>query len=593
MGLDRPQAPREPPGPPPGERLESWKAIAAYLRRDESTVRRWEQEGLPVHRHRHKTGATVYAYTGELDAWWNAGGARLEGVGAAASRPHRRLRWALAAGLLVLGLGWAVSGLYDRWPGRPEPGEIDSIAVLPLANLSGDLQQEYFADGMTEALITELGKVSALRVISRTSVLPYKGVKKPLAHVARELGADAVVEGAVVREGDRVRVTVRLSRTRPERQLWAERYERDVSSILGLQSELARAIAGEIRAKVTPQEQTLLARARPVNPDAYEAYLKGRYHWNKASADGLLKAKQYFEESIGKDPGFAPAHAGLADAYAWMYRRAAPSLRPPREVFPKAKAAALKALELDDTLAEAHASLAYIKEAYDWDWAGAEQAYRRAIELNPSYPHAHHWYALYLTIPRRFDEAFAHMRRAEELDPLSPQIKRAKGRLYYWAGQFDRAIAQWQMTLELEPEFPQVHYGLALAYTQKGMYEAAIAAHRRAIAVSGQGPAPARSLALLTNAYGRAGRTHEARQLLVDLTERARREYVSGYDMALAHLGLGNTKEVLRSLERAFEERDQELPSLNRAPFWWGPLRADPRFQDLVRRMRLPPIEGH
>jgi tetratricopeptide (TPR) repeat protein len=261
-------------------------------------------------------------------------------------------------------------------------------------------------------------------------------------------------------------------------------------------------------------------------------------------------------------------------------------------VFPKAKAAALKALELDDTLAEAHASLAYIKEAYDWDWEGAEQAYRRALELNPSYPNAHHWYALYLTIPRRFDEAFAHMQRAEELDPLSPQIKRAIGRLYYWAGQFDRAIAQWQMTLELEPDFPQAHYALGLAYTQKGLYEEAIAAHRRAIALDGQGRAPARSLALLTNAYGRAGQTPEARQLLADLTERARREYVSGYDIALAHLGLGNTEEVLRSLERGFEERDQELPSLNRAPFWWEPLRADPRFRDLLRRMRLLPIEG-
>jgi TolB-like protein/Tfp pilus assembly protein PilF len=493
----------------------------------------------------------------------------------------------------VPGLGWAVSGLYDRWPGRPGPGEVTAVAVLPLANLSGDPQQEYFADGMTEALITELGKVSALRVISRTSVLPYKGVKKPLAQIARELGADAVVEGAVMREGDRVRVTARLTRARRERQLWAERYEREVASVLGLQRELARAIAGEIRARVTPQEQALLARARPIDPAAYEAYLKGRYHWNKGSADGLLKAKQYFEEAIGKDPGFAPAYAGLADTYAWTYRRAAPSLRPPREVFPKAKAAALKALALDDTLADAHASLAYIKEAYDWDWDGAEREYRRAIELNPSYPNAHLWYALYLTIPRRFDEAFAHIRRAEDLDPLSPQIKRARGRLYFCAGQFDRAIAQLQTVLELEPEFALAHYALALAYTQKGLYEEAIAAHRRAIALSGQGGAPARSLALLTNAYGRAGRTHEARQLLADLTERARREYVPGYDMALAHLGLGNTEEVLRSLERAFEERDQELPSLNRAPFWWGPLRADPRFQDLVRRMRLPPIEGY
>jgi TolB-like protein/Tfp pilus assembly protein PilF len=588
MGVDRPQAPREPPG----ERLDSWKAIAAYLNRDESTVRRWEKEGLPVHRHRHKQRATVYAYTGELDTWWSEGGARLDAQAAAAGRPRRRRAWALAAGglLLAAGLGWGAGGLHDRWIGRPGPGELRSVAVLPLANLSGDPQQEYFSDGMTDALITELGKVSALRVVSRTSVMPYKATKKPLAQVARELGADALVEGAVVREGDRVRVTARLTRTRPERQLWSEHYERELASILGLQGELARAIAAEIRATLTPQEEALFAKARPVSPAAYEAYLKGRYHWNKGSATGLLQTRAYFEEAIGKDPGFAPAYAGLADTYAWAYRWDAPSLRPPRETFARAKAAVLRALDLDDTLADAHASLAYIKEAYDWDWEGAEREYRRAIELNPSHPRAHHWYALYLTIPRRFDEAFAQMRRAEELDPLSRAIRRAKGWLYLWSGQVDRAIEQWRMTLELEGDFPQAHYALALAYTHKGLYQEAIGSHLKEIALWGQTP---RSLALLAHAYGRAGQRNEALHLLADLAERAKREYVSGYLMAIAYVGLGNEAEALRWLERAFQERDPWLGELNAARFWFEPLRPEPHFRELVRRMRFPPTASH
>ena len=348
--------------------------------------------------------------------------------------------------LLAAGAGWIAFG--DRLSGRPAAGAITSIAVLPLANLSGDAQQDYFVDGMTEALIAELGRISALRVMSRSSVMAYKDGKKPVAQVARELNVEAVLEGAVVREGSRVRITVQLMGFRPESQLWADQYERDVSSILVLQRDLARVIAAEIRAKLTPREHAVLATARAVNPEAYERYLTGRYHWNKASAQGLLKARESFEEAIRKDPGFAPAYAGLADTYAWSYRWLVVSMPPPRETFSKGKTAALKALELDDTLAEAHAVLAYIKEAYDWDWAGAEDQYRRAIELNPNHARVRHSYAMYLAIPRRFDEAFVQIRRAEQLDPHSRPIKHAIGRLYYWAGDFDRAIEQWQRTLE-------------------------------------------------------------------------------------------------------------------------------------------------
>jgi TolB-like protein/Tfp pilus assembly protein PilF len=566
------------------ERLNCWKAIAAYLKRDERTVRRWEKEGLPVHRHLHAKKASVYAYTSEIDLWWNRDRTRL-GTAAALTESRLRRTWFLAAcsTFLVAVAGWMAFG--ERLVGRPATGEIRSIAVLPLENLSGDPQQDYFADGMTEAVITELGRINSLRVMSRSSVMAYKrkGNKRTLQEVARDLNVDAVVEGAVVREGDRVRLTAQLMRIRPEQQLWAERYERETSSILVLQADLARAIASEVRAKLTPPEQALLFKTPAVDPEAYEAYLKGRFHWNKASTEGLLQARQQFEDAIRMDPGFAPAHAALADTYTWSYRWGGPQ-RPPREAFPKAKVAALKALELDETLAEAHASLAYIKEAYDWDWEGAERGYRRAIELDPNSPSVRHSYALYLAIPRRFDEAFAQIRRAEALDPHSRGIKRGKGWLYFWAGEFDRALAHWQMLLELERDFHQVDYSLALAYTSKAMYEDAIAAHLRAITASGKG---FRNTPLLAHAYGKSGRTSEALHIIAALTERAKGEYVSGYDLAIAHLGMGNKEEALRWLERAYEERD-ELGKLARAPFWWDPLRSDTRFQDLLRRLRLP-----
>ena len=567
-----------------GERLDSWKAIAAHLKRDESTVRRWQKEGLPVHRHLHTKKASVYAYPSEIDLWWKEGRARLERVEAVTVGSRRPLAWSLV-GLIVLaaGAGWTVFG--DRLVNRSAAAAISSIAVLPLENLSGDPQQDYFADGITEALINELGRIKALRVISRSSVVGYKGRKKPLEQVARDLNVEALVEGAVVREGSRVRVTAQLVRMQPERQLWAERYERDVASILVLQADLARAIAGEVRAKLTSPEQALLSKARAVDPEAYEAYLKGRFQFNKATAEGIHKARVSFDEAIRKDPSFAPAYAGLADTYSWSWTFPGRTLQAPHAVFPKAKAAVLKALELDDTLAEAHASLGFIKEAYDWDWEGADRAYRRAIELNPSYATAHHWYAMYLGIPRRYDEAFAYLRRAEELDPLSLRVRSGKGWLYFWSGQFDRMLQDAQTMLELEPGHGQVHYFLGHAYLAKGMYEEAIASYRREMARSGKAT---RLLAFTAYALGKAGQTTEALKLIAELTERARHDYVAGNLLAIAHIGVGNKEEALRWLEHAFEQRTQ-LGDLNRgAYFWLQPLHSDPRFQDLLRRLRLP-----
>jgi tetratricopeptide (TPR) repeat protein len=403
--------------------------------------------------------------------------------------------------------------------------------------------------------------------------------------VAQELNVDALVEGAVVREGSRVRVTARLVQTRPERALWSERYERELSSILVLQADLAHAIAGEVRAKLIIPQRAQLAKVRAVDPEAYETYLKGRFQFNKATAEGIHQARASFEEAIRKDPSFAPAYAGLADTYSWSWAFPGRTLQPPHAVFPKAKAAVIKALELDETLAEVHTSLGFIKERYDWDWEGAERAYRRAIELNPSNATAHHWYAMYLGIPRRYEEAFAHLRRAEELDPLSLRVKAGKGWLYFWSGDFDRMLQHAQMMLELEPGHGQIHYFLGHAYLAKGMYDEAIASYRREMARSGKAT---RLLAFTAYALGKTGQTPEALSLIAELTERARHDFVAGNLLAIAYMGVGNKEEALRWLEHAFEQRTQ-LSDLNRrAYFWLQPLHSDPRFQDLIRRLRLP-----
>jgi TolB-like protein len=324
---------------------------------------------------------------------------------------------ALAAATTLLALlSFNISGIRKRLPGKPVTTQIRSIAVLPLANLSGDAEQEYFADGMTEELITQLGRMSGLRVISRTSVNRYKHTNKSLQEIARELGVDAVVEGAVERSGDHVRVTANLVQVDPERHLWAESYERDLRDVLVLQSDIARAIAREIRVELTPQEQARLSVYRPVSPEAHEAYLKGLYFWNQRTEEGLTKGLEYFQKAIELDPNYPQGYAGLADSYAVLAYR---GYLAPQEAYPHARAAALKALELDDDLAEAHTALAAVTEMYDHDWVSAEREFKRAIELSPGYANAHHWYALHLDETGRMEESIAEIKRALELDPLS------------------------------------------------------------------------------------------------------------------------------------------------------------------------------
>ncbi|MGH7595064.1 MAG: protein kinase domain-containing protein [bacterium] len=481
------------------------------------------------------------------------------------------------AALLALLIG---TGLYFKLQTGTPQAKYDSIAVLPLDNLSGDPEQEYFADGMTEALITDLAQISALKVISRTSVMQYKGAKKPLPEIAKELNVDAVVEGSVQRFGDRVKITAQLIEAVTDRHLWAKSYERELRDILALQNEVARAVADEIKVKLTPQEQARLTSTRQVNPEAHEAYLKGRYYWNKRTEEGLKKASEYFHQAIEKDPAYALAYAGLADAYALL---GVFEYLPSKDAYPKAKAAAEKALDIDDMLAEAHTSLAMVRSIYDWDWSTAEREFKRAIELNPNYATAHDWYAVfYLTAMERLDEAITEIKRAQELDPLSLIINSMVGWIFYLARQYDQAIEQYRKTLEMDPHFVFAHNALGSAYQQKGMYEEAIAAFLRAKTVSGD----SLQAVALGEAYELSGWRGYCRKALDLANEKSKQSYISPYIIARRYADLGEKDQAFEWLQKAYEERISVLLWLKLEP-GFDSLRSDPRFTALLKKVGL------
>jgi TolB-like protein/DNA-binding winged helix-turn-helix (wHTH) protein/Flp pilus assembly protein TadD len=461
------------------------------------------------------------------------------------------------------------------------PTGIRSLAVLPLDNLSGDAAQNYFADGMTDELITDLAQISALRVISRTSVMAYKGAHKPLPQIARELNVDAVVEGTVLRSGDQVRITAQLIEASTDKHLWSQSYEGELRDTLALQSRVARAIADQIRINLTPQEQAALKNAKVVNPEAYEAYLKGRYFWNKRTGDNLKVALAYFNQAIDEDPKYARAYSGLADTYAllgdWQY-----AVMPPKEAFPKAKAAAIKALELDGALGEAHNSLAFVLDGFDWDFDSAGKEFQRAIELSPSYATAHHWYAWHLSLLGRYDEAIAEMRKAENLDPLSLIINADLAELLVLAHSYDESIRQSRKTIEMDPNFALAHNQLAQAYLQKHMYDEAVAELQKAVPLSGGSPT---CIANLARAYVASGKRSEAVELLSDLKKRSKPGYSNASEIAAVYASLGDKDQGMNWLEKGYEERFN--PSVLLRP-GFDPLRSDPRFQNLVHRIGLP-----
>ncbi len=586
MAIDKPQPLPESREPPAGRRLDSWKEIATYLKRDESTVRRWEKEGLPVHRRAHKRKASVYAYESEIDAWWNDGRTRLEVMERAAAGRRRRVMWGATAGLLLLGLGPGlnVGGLRDLLVGRPVAGEITSVAVLPLKNLSGDPAQDYFAEGMTEALITELGKISSLQVLSYQSVIGYRQTAKPLPEIARELKVDALLEGAALRSGDRVRITANLVQATPERHLWAETYEFDQREVLAVQGKVARNVASQIRVKLTPQEQARLTSSRPVDPKAYEAYLLGRaYFYKTRTPTSLARAKEHLEKAIGRDPGYAPAYASLAELYIATSGRGVLT-RGPGDARLQARQWAEKALKLDDTLAEAHTALARVAQQ-EWDWAGAEREYRRAIELNPSYPLARIWYALYLDGMQRFEEAVAQAESAQQLDPASALINTWAGAAYFYAGRAEEAMASWQKALELDPGYSDASIVLARTYVTKGMYQRAIAELQKALILNAR---DSFILGALAHAYARAGRREEALKIVGELKRiETDRGSIPTFSFIWAYAGLQDKNQAFAWLERSYKERRDRMVWLNVDPLL-DPLRSDPRFHDLVRRVGLP-----
>ena len=490
----------------------------------------------------------------------------------------------IAAGVVVATVavlvGLNVSGVRDRFAGASDARRVRSLAVLPLANLSGDKEQDYFADGMTDELTTNLAKIRSLQVISRTTMMQYRDAHKPLPQIAQELNVDAVVEGSVVRSGSMVRITAQLIDARHDRHLWAQSYERQVSEILNVQDSVALDIASAVKAELGPEEHESLTAHRSVNPAAYEAYLRGRNKLGKQASGPIKESVQDFQRAIDLDPLYAPAYSGLADAYSLMANYSALE---PKEAFPPAKAAAMKALSLDPLLAEAHASLGLVKSNYDWDWAGAEREYKRAIELSPSYAIAHLRYARHLSIVGRHDEAVAEIERAREIDPLSLVIRSNVGIALYYARRYDEAIRESRNVLAVDPNRFWSRVFVAMSYEQKGDYPEAIRESEKVRAYFHGAPNVS-----LAHAYALTGRAIEARRMLRELQQKPNSDSAWFY-IAGAYAALGDKDRAFDWLQKAYAERDFALATIAVNP-WMDPLRSDLRFQDLLRRLGLASV---
>jgi TolB-like protein/Flp pilus assembly protein TadD len=484
-----------------------------------------------------------------------------------------------AGGVLILVLLVAAgTGVWRQWLAKPTGrGQITSLAVLPLRDLTGDPQQQYFVDGMTEALTASLAQIRSLKVISRTSAVQYAGTKKPLRDVAHELGVDAIVEGSVARAGDQVRVTTQLIQGKSDTHVWAQSFERKLGDVLALQSDIARAVAEQIEASLTADEKSRLSGSRRVDARAYEAYLLGRFLMDEGTEASLHKARDQFMKALEIQTDYAAAYAGLAGYYAILPFYSSLS---PAEVFPKARAAAEKSLVLDEGLAEAHASLAYIRAYYEWDWTAAEREFRRALELRPSYADGHFSYSRFLAAAGRMDEAVAEIRRAQDLDPRSLPLKANQALLAYFGGHYDEALKELLEVRQLDPALPLAHWCIGLTYEQKGMEKEAISALLKATSLS-------KSLNLqssLGHAYAQFGKRAEARAILNMLTDRARKNYVPSYYFVLVYTALGEKDLAFERLERAYQERSTVLAYLRIDPRL-APLRSDPRFRSLLVRL--------
>ena len=482
---------------------------------------------------------------------------------------------ALSVGLFFVGRFAALN--WTLMSGLPEK----SIAVLPFENLSRDPDNAYFADGIQEEILTRLAKISDLKVISHTSTQRFKSSPDNLPQVARQLGAANILIGSVQKSGDAVRVNVQLIKAVNDSHVWAETFDRKVTDIFSVESDVAKAIADQLRAHITRQEEQIIAAKPTKNIEAYDAYLRGRYFWNKRTSDGIKHATEHFQLSVERDPNFALGYVGLADSYIALtfYNFAAP-----HEAMPKAKESAIKALALDNTLAEAHASLAHILMNYDWNWSAAEKEFKRSIELEPDYATAHEWYAIhYLTATSRLEEAVQEMKKALELEPASLVMNTFMGATLYYAGRYDEAIDHCRRTIEMDPNFAVGHWHLGLAYEQKQVFDAATEEFKKAISLSGGSPL---MRAALGRTYAEAREKHEANKMLDELNELAKQQYVSAYEVATMYVALGNNEQAFQSLEKAYAEHSFHLVYLNVSPQFKS-VRSDLRFQQLVQRVGL------
>ena len=577
--------------PVPG-RLDSWKAIAAYLRRDVTTVQRWERrEGMPVHRHQHDKRGSVYALADEIDAWRASRSALFERAPSevmAGTEPAPPSAWPhrgwLVAALVVLALLLALVPYYlvHRPRAALASARISSLAVLPLRNLSGDPAQDYLADGMTEALISRLAQLHDLRVISHTSVMSFKNPQLSAPELGRKLGVDALVEGSVTRDGNRIRVTAQLIRAASDAHFWSETYDREFQDSLALESELAQAIAERVEVTVTGAEHERLAASRTVAPEVYENYLKGRFEYDRGhTKSDYERSVDFFGRAIRLDPTFAPAYLGLSQAYTTLGTVGVGSA--PGETRPKAIDAARKALALDPDLTDAHVALANIEQE-QWHWHEAEIEYRRALDLSPNDPFAHWGFALWLLCQGRNDEAVSWVERGQRLDPIAVPGSEVAWILFQ-SRRYEEAIRELRSVLAVSPNQTGALTMLGFALSAVGRDAEAVPLLERAVADTQGSPA---ATGVLIRALARSGQRDEALKYLGDLQQRSATGYVPAAAFVNAYLGLGNTEAVFRALEQAYREQSNILQFLKVHPYF-DPIRADPRFMDLVRRVWSDP----
>jgi len=574
-----------PPTNPQENRLDSWKEIATYLHRDVKTVQRWEKrEGMPVHRHQHDKAGSVYAFSSELEAWSQSRRLRLEvkeeepiadppadeKVDVPQTRTSRARLWLVLGVVAVLALIAVTSVMLRVRAGHTTQPKITSLAVLPLNNLSGDPTQEYLADEMTEELCGRLARIHDLRVISRTSVMRFKGTKLSVPEIARTLGVDALVEGSVIRQGNRIRVHAQLIRASTDEHVWSDEYDGELGDVLALESEVAQSIARRVEVKVTGEERARLVASHHISPEAYESYLKAEDELGKGEVE---KSIAYFEEAIGEDPNFAPAYVGLASVYDMLG-----TLRvgaPPNEVRPKLISAARKALELDPELAEPHVLLADVYQK-QWQWSDADAEYKRALELNPNDATAHERFAVWLLCQGRTDEALAWVQRARELDPLGG-AGITHGWILFHARRYDEAVR------ELRSVHATDHWYLRLALSANGQPNEAIPVLEKALSQNDHSRVV---MGVPVRAYEHAGRCAEALRLVEELKRRQQKGYVTSAAFVNAYLGIDDNEQALVWLERACQEQSNILQLIKVHPFF-DPLRSDPRFQELIHRVGL------